>query len=354
MPDYEQAVFISYAWGEDTDEREAIVNQLDQSLQKRGLKIVRDKRDLGYKGSIRNFMERVGESNCVIVVISDQYLRSKNCMYELVEIAENKQFADRIFPIILDDAKIYDWRGQANYLDYWEQEKSELAERIRGLKDLSNLTGLTEQLNDYDRFRDEISKLMNTLKDMNSLSSDLLRNADFQPLYDKLVERMSSTWTMPKPHKEEKPMDPATLAATVTGILAPFLAKMGESMMEEVGVKLPEKIGKLWEAISNRFKGNPIALVTANDLAKNAEDTANQEAFALQLKKALKEDTNFANMLADLLEDAQGSISNVGDGTVATGGSVAVGKIQVGGDMSGNIAIGNNNQITDRNKGRKQ
>ena len=56
MSDYEQAVFISYAWGKDTNEREAIVNQLDHSLQKRGLKIIRDKRDLGYNGSIRKFL----------------------------------------------------------------------------------------------------------------------------------------------------------------------------------------------------------------------------------------------------------------------------------------------------------
>ena len=78
MPEYEQAVFISYAWGEDTQEREVIVNQRDQSLQKRVLKIIRDKRDLGYKGSIRNFMQRIGEGDCVIVIISDKYLRSKN------------------------------------------------------------------------------------------------------------------------------------------------------------------------------------------------------------------------------------------------------------------------------------
>jgi len=54
MSDYENSIFISYAWGEETDEREAIVNRLDQSLQKRGIKIVRDKRDLGYKGMIRD------------------------------------------------------------------------------------------------------------------------------------------------------------------------------------------------------------------------------------------------------------------------------------------------------------
>jgi hypothetical protein len=154
--------------------------------------------------------------------------------------------------------------------------------------------------------------------------------------------------------KERKAMDPVALAATVTGLLAPFLAKMGESMMEEVSANLPEKIGKLWGTISNRFKGNPTASGAASDLVKNAEDPDNQEAFALQLKKALKEDADFANLLVDLLEEAQGSISNVGDGAVATRGSIAVGKIQVGGDVSGNIAIGNNNQITDRNKQKKQ
>jgi hypothetical protein len=105
MEGYEQAVFISYAWG---DEREEIVNQLDQALAQRGLKIIRDKRDLGYKGSINAFMERIGQGNCVIVVISDKYLRSPNCMFELVEIAEGKQFHDRIFPIVLNDADIYD------------------------------------------------------------------------------------------------------------------------------------------------------------------------------------------------------------------------------------------------------
>ena len=61
MAKNEQQVFISYAWGEETSERKAIANQIDKSLQKRGLKIIRDKRDLDYKGSIRKFMELIGE-----------------------------------------------------------------------------------------------------------------------------------------------------------------------------------------------------------------------------------------------------------------------------------------------------
>jgi hypothetical protein len=145
--------------------------------------------------------------------------------------------------------------------------------------------------------------------------------------------------------KKEKPMDPVTLATTVTALVAPYLAKMGESMMEEAGAKLPEKISKVWGAISNRFKGNPAASGAANDLVKKADDTDNQEAFALQLKKALKDDEEFASALQAMLKEAQGQISNMGDGAVATNGSIGVGKIEIGGDLSGNIVIGSNNQV---------
>ena len=152
--------------------------------------------------------------------------------------------------------------------------------------------------------------------------------------------------------KERKPMDPAVLASTVTGLLAPLLAKMGESMMEEVGAKLPEKIGKLWGAITHRFQGNPSASSTASDLAKNAEDTDNQEAFALQLRKVLKGDEDFAHLLTDLLEEAKkdSSISVVGDGVVANNNSIAVGKIHIGGNMDGNFTIGNQNQVDRKSK----
>jgi len=194
MSEYEQAVFISYAWG---DEREEIVNQIDQTLQKRGVKITRDKRDLGYRGSIKEFMERIGQGNCVIVVISDKYLRSKNCMFELVEIAENKQFSDRIFPIILPDAKIYDAVERLDYVEFWEKEKAKLNERIRNLPDQSNLQGIREELDNYDRFRDKISGLTSILKDMNALTPDIHKESDFNQLYDAIEKRVKGSPATP-------------------------------------------------------------------------------------------------------------------------------------------------------------
>lgn len=198
MSDYEQAVFISYAW---KGESEEIVNQIDKALQERGIRIIRDKRDLGYKGSINEFMERIGRGNCVIVVISDKYLRSKNCMFELLEIAENKEFSDRIFPVVLSDARIYDPVDRLDYVEYWEGEKARLNQRIKNLSDVSNLQGINEELNNYDRFRDKISGLTSTLKDMNTLTPDMHRDSDFNELYATIEKRLKEGPAVPA--KEE-------------------------------------------------------------------------------------------------------------------------------------------------------
>jgi len=186
MGEHEKAVFISYAWG---GEREEIVDQIDQALQMRGLKIIRDKRDLGYKGSISAFMERIGQGNCVILVISDKYLRSSNCMFELVEIAENKQFHDRVFPIVLADADIYDPVKRIAYVKYWEEKRTELAGAMKEL-DPANLQGIREDMDLYDRIRDKISGLASLLKNMNTLTPDMHRDSDFNELYDAIQKRI--------------------------------------------------------------------------------------------------------------------------------------------------------------------
>ena len=349
MSAYEQAVFISYAWG---DEREEVVNQLDQALQSRGIRIIRDKRDLGYKGSIRGFMERIGQGNCVIVVLSDKYLRSPNCMFELVEIAEGREFHDRIFPIVLSDADIYDPVKRIQYVKFWEVKRAELAEAMRTV-DPANLQGIRDDMDLYDRIRDEISGLTSTLKDMNTLTPDMHREADFSHLYDAILQRIKTAGEpekVPSPKKERKPMDPITLATAATSLLAPFLSKVGEKALDKVAEQLPEKVGAVWNGIWNRLKEKPAAADAANDLVTNAEDVDHQQMFATQLKKILEKDESFAGQLTELVEQAKSdpSLNIGGDGVVANNNSTAVGKISIGGNMNGNFVIGNNNQVDNK------
>ncbi len=132
-------------------------------------------------------------------------------------------------------------------------------------------------------------------------------------------------------------MDPAALAMTATTLLAPYIAKAGKVVLEDVSEQLPDVAGKLWDKISDKMHDKD----AAKDLVSQADDKDNQEAFAIQLRKLLKDDPSFAEELSALVEQAQKeAISIRGSGAVATGGSIAV-----NGNVQGNIIMGNNNTV---------
>ena len=110
-------IFLSYAWG---GESETIVNDLDSAFKAKGIVLIRDKRDLGFKGMITEFMQRIGKGQAVVVVISDKYLKSPYCMFELLEIYRNLDFKERIFPIVLSDANIFDPEPRMEYYEVWK------------------------------------------------------------------------------------------------------------------------------------------------------------------------------------------------------------------------------------------
>jgi predicted NACHT family NTPase len=180
----DKEVFISYAWGGDS---EAIVNQLDQAFQNKGITLVRDKRYLGFKGRIKEFMQRIGRGKCVVVVISEKYLKSENCMYELVQIAKNGAFYDRIFPIVLNDANIFKPIQRIQYIQYWEAQINELNEAMKTVN-ASDLEGFRDDIDLYTEIRGTIAKLIDILKDMNTLTPDMHTESGFDELF-KAVER---------------------------------------------------------------------------------------------------------------------------------------------------------------------
>jgi hypothetical protein len=185
-PKFDQEIFISYAWG---GENEEYVNNLDRTLQEKGITIIRDKRDLGYKGLIKDFMERIGRGKCVIALISDKYLKSPNCMFELVQVAKNGEIRDRIFPIVLADAQIYKPVARIKYIQHWENEIKELDEAMRGVG-AANLQGFREEIDQYTEIRNTIAELTNLLKDMNTLTPDIHSQLEFQDLIKAIEDRL--------------------------------------------------------------------------------------------------------------------------------------------------------------------
>jgi hypothetical protein len=185
-PKYEKEIFISYAWGGDS---ETYVNRLDAVFQSKGISIIRDKRDLGYKELIKAFMEKIGRGKCVIAVISDKYLKSPNCMFELVQIANNGEFYNRIFPIVLADAQIYNPLQRIKYIKHWEDQIKELDEAMKGVS-AANLQGFREEIDLYTKIRHTIAELTNLLKNMNTLTPDIHKESDFEELSKAIARRL--------------------------------------------------------------------------------------------------------------------------------------------------------------------
>jgi hypothetical protein len=182
-----QQVYISYNWQEDSNE---MANQLVQAFAAKGIEIIRDKTHTTYKDSIKNFMRQIGQGKCVVAVISDRYLKSENCMFELVEIARNGDFYQRIFPIILPDARIHKDFERIDYLKYWEDEKAKLQAKYKQI-DLAKTNSILATLNLYDEIRGNIDNLTNILKDMNTLNIDLHRQSEFAAMIETVETKLA-------------------------------------------------------------------------------------------------------------------------------------------------------------------
>lgn len=184
----QREIYISYGW---RGESEEMANALDIAFQERNVTIIRDKRDLGFKGRIKSFMDEIGEGKCVILIISEKYLKSPNCCYELVQIAKNEDFYDRIFPIVLDDANIYNPDDRIRYVQHWEGEKAELDALMKTVSS-SNMEGFREDIDLYTEIRALLPNLMNILSNMNTLTPDMHRDSGFRELFDAVMERLEA------------------------------------------------------------------------------------------------------------------------------------------------------------------
>lgn len=177
--EYEQAVFVSYAWG---GQSERMVDELEQAFATRGIRIVRDKKDLSYKGSIELFEQRIGRGQCIILIISDKYLRSAHCMYELVEVERNRGLRERIFPIVLSDASIFKALDRLEYIKYWDEQIETLNQSIKKVDLMANLAGVMADLDTYVRIRSSFDRLTDLLSDMNVLTPEIHAASGFSTL----------------------------------------------------------------------------------------------------------------------------------------------------------------------------
>lgn len=136
-------IFLSYCQ-KDTDIADYLEDSVKPYIQDRA-KISRDIRDVEYHESFKRFMQSIEKHDFVITLISDNYLTSRNCMYEMLEVVKDSNFSEKLLFIVLNDedaryykvaptksigADIYSMSGQARYSKYWSAVDKDLDKEI--------------------------------------------------------------------------------------------------------------------------------------------------------------------------------------------------------------------------------
>jgi hypothetical protein len=93
-------------------------------------------------------------------------------------------------------------------------------------------------------------------------------------------------------------MDMVAMAAAVVTLLAPYCAKMADKVSGLVVDAAVDKVGELYQAVKDNFRGNPVSKAALEGL--NLGDPSTQAEMQNAVEEALKE-APFAEQIVNLL-----------------------------------------------------
>jgi hypothetical protein len=170
-------IYISYSWKQPA--KSIVTNWLCPCLKQSNIDYYIDEKDCRYGHDIEAFEREIGQADNVLVVLSNSYFYSLNCMYELALIIKNGIVSNRVRLVNLEDfsrtsdmyRKVYDnWCYNALQL---QQNLSNDEYRDRPL--LNELEKVNTILTHFDKAWEYIQKI-------NTLSFEQLSANQFQKL----------------------------------------------------------------------------------------------------------------------------------------------------------------------------
>ena len=179
----EKTIFLSYCQ-KDTDIADLIDSNLRNKLEGKA-KISRDIRDVMYHESFGAFMRTIQDHDYVILLISDRYLKSRNCMYEVLEAIKDSKYKDKIVFVVLRDedkkyfkspceesiaADVYSLEGQTKYTLYWQEKEAALQSQIDSIGDKTYAISQIKENAIIKRILLDLPDFFSFIRDNNGLS----------------------------------------------------------------------------------------------------------------------------------------------------------------------------------------
>lgn len=160
------SVFVSYNHGSSD-----FVDKIEKSLA--GIcNIKRDKNEIGDWGSIYDFMKTIRKEDFAVLVITDKYLKSTACLFEVVQLMKDENWDKNSMYVVMEDAQvIYSVVEQLRYIEYWTSYCEELSEAIKVLPPETTYKQ-SEELKKATTIKNEIGEFLNKVSDANNPSTD--------------------------------------------------------------------------------------------------------------------------------------------------------------------------------------
>lgn len=158
-------VGVSYSWKEETDgPNKAAVDSFCQQLRDAGVEVIRDKDRVKHGESLSAFMRDLGAMDHLCVFLSEPYLKSPNCMYELLVSWQRSkdapaEFRSRVSVWVMSGTRIRSIEDRLAVTDHWFNEK----ERIEPLIQRYVMRGMAGRELDLYRRQLEIALAVNDI-----------------------------------------------------------------------------------------------------------------------------------------------------------------------------------------------
>ena len=169
-------LFLSYAWA-----NKEIADQIDNDFKAIGISFIRDIRDAQYKKSLKEFMSRVRKADYIVMLISDAFLKSINCMYEVMELFKDNNFSNRLLQVILSDANVFTPSGRLEYIKYWNEEYESLNKQLTGLP-VKSISSSGDDIRHLDNICNNIDAFLGVVSSENSVPFSVLKANNYKDL----------------------------------------------------------------------------------------------------------------------------------------------------------------------------
>ncbi len=157
-------VFISYC------QKDGIyADNIDLYFKGKGIKLHRDVRDISSWKSIRVYMQSIRDMDYAVLIITDNYLKSFNCMYEVLEFIKERNYQDKIFPVVVERS-IYNPSGRIKYITHWQDKFKKLKYEMNKIEDVINAGSIIDDLKRTQNITFNIDEFLCKVADMNNPS----------------------------------------------------------------------------------------------------------------------------------------------------------------------------------------